>query len=212
MNRKSDEELEELEVAYKELDGWKMYQDTENDISYVMNPKTVNEAELQRAVDGGKEQQLEFFKKNLSTKAVPEGIRNVNKMIPSMEPYQESKALEKVIVARKELETRAEQEGDNDVEEEEDEVHDLRSSRAQATGSLLNGHGMNGHGRGQLHGTGSNNNIDKKRSSAFRAFWEGFKQSLNYGNSPAKTSRVVVMTIVLAVLGPTIARFRRQRR
>ncbi|KAF9122042.1 START domain-containing protein 10 [Mortierella sp. 14UC] len=149
----------------------------------------------------------------VSTKAVPEGIRNVNKMIPSMEAYQESKALKKVIAALKEVEMQAKQEGDNDVEEEEnDQVHDLRSNHNQATGSLLNGHSMNGYKSGLLHSNVSNNTVEKKQSSTLRVFWEGFKQSLGYRSSSIKISRVIVVAIVLAVLGPTIARFRRQRR
>ncbi|KAF9294130.1 hypothetical protein BGZ88_004406 [Linnemannia elongata] len=149
----------------------------------------------------------------VSTKAVPEGIRNVNKMIPGMAPYQESKALEKVITARKEIDVKAEQDGDNEAEEEEDkEEHNLKSQRELSPGSLLNTRSNNGHDNGHLSSNSSNNAVERKRSSAFRGLWEGFKQNLGYGSSPAKANRVVVMTIVLAVLGPTIARLRRQRR
>ncbi|KAG0375406.1 hypothetical protein BGX24_009147 [Mortierella sp. AD032] len=147
----------------------------------------------------------------VSTKAVPEGIRNVNKMIPTMEPYHQSKALKSVIAAQKEADTKAEQEGDNGVEEEE-EIHDLRAEHDQSAGSFLNERGINGKGSGHLHGNRSDNAVEKKHSSTFRVFWEGFKQNLGLRSSPSKTNRVIVMTIVLAVLGPTIARFRRQRR
>ncbi|KAG0278991.1 hypothetical protein BGZ95_002616 [Linnemannia exigua] len=149
----------------------------------------------------------------VSTKAVPEGIRNVNKMIPSMEPYHQSKALECVIAAQKEVETKAEQEGGNGAEEEEeDEVHDLRAEHHQSTGSILKERSINGNGSRCLHSNRPNNAVDKTHSSTFGVFWEGIKQNLGYRSSPSKTNRVVVMTIVLAVLGPAIARFRRQRR
>lgn len=149
----------------------------------------------------------------VSTKAVPEGIRNVNKMIPEMAPYQESKALEKVIAACKEVDAKAAQVGDNEAEEEEaEEVHDLKTQRELSPGSLLSTHSVNGNDNGYLPSHRSNNAVERKRSSSFRGFWEGFKQNLGYGSSPGKVNRVVVMTIVLAVLGPTIARLRRQRR
>ncbi|KAG9069663.1 hypothetical protein KI688_008985 [Linnemannia hyalina] len=149
----------------------------------------------------------------VSTKAVPEGIRNVNKMIPGISPYQESKALEKVIAARKEVDAKAAQDGDNGVEEEEEEeVHDLKTQRGLSLGALHNTHSINGHDNGHLPSNRSNNAVERKRSSTFRGLWEGFKQNLGYGSSPVNANRVVVMTIVLAVLGPTIARLRRQRR
>lgn len=143
---------------------------------------------------------------------MPEGIRNVNKMIPGMASYQESKALEKVIAARKEVDAKAAQDGDNEAEKEEEEVHDLKTQRELLPGSLLNTHSINGHDNGQLPNNRSNNAVERKRSSTFKGLWEGFKQNLGYGSSSAKASRVVVMTIVLAVLGPAIARLRRQRR
>jgi hypothetical protein len=146
----------------------------------------------------------------VSTKAVPQGIRNVNKMVPSVEPYQESKAIESAIAAK--ANKQAEQEDGNDAEEEEDQVHDLKSNRSQATGSLLGRQDVNEHGSGHLHSNRSNNSVGKRHSSTFRVLWRGLKQSLGYGSGSAKTSRVVVMTIVLAVLGPTLARLRRKRR
>ncbi|KAF8940912.1 hypothetical protein BGZ47_007574 [Haplosporangium gracile] len=149
----------------------------------------------------------------VSTKAVPEGIRNVNKMIPEIEPYQESKALERVIAVRKEVEAKAAQDSDNGAEEdEEEEVHGLKPQCELSPGSLLNTHSIYGHGNGHLPSNRSNNAVERKRSSAFRGFWESFKQNLGYGSSSAKVNRVVIMTIVLAVLGPTIARLRRKRR
>ncbi|KAF9080067.1 hypothetical protein BGX23_002716 [Mortierella sp. AD031] len=147
----------------------------------------------------------------VSTKAVPEGIRNVNKLLPVMKPYQTSKALEKVTAALKVAEMKAEQEGGNVVEGEEgEEIHDLKSKRDHSSGSLLNGQGVNG--SGHLHSAGSNNTIERRRSSTFRGLWDGIKQTLGYGSNPAKANRLVVMTIVLAVLGPTIARYRRYRK
>ncbi|KAF9141404.1 hypothetical protein BG015_001303 [Linnemannia schmuckeri] len=149
----------------------------------------------------------------VSTKAVPEGIRNVNKIIPEIKPYQESKALERVITARKEVDAKAAQDGDNGAEEdEEEEVHDLKPQRELSPGLLLNTHSINGHGNGHLPSNKSNNAVERKRSNTFRGFWESIKQNLGYGSSSAKTNRVVVMTIVLAVLGPTIVRLRRKRR
>lgn len=148
----------------------------------------------------------------VSTKAVPEGIRNVNKMITVMERYQESKALGTVLAARKEVEAKAARDDDNEAEEEEDEVHDLKTQREQSSGTLLHERNVNEHGSRHLPSNRSNNAIEKKRSSTFRVFWKSFKQNLGYGSSPAKTNRVIVMAIVLAILGPTIARLRRQRR
>lgn len=49
---------------YNELNDWTMYHDTANDISYVMDPKAVDKDEYQKAIDAGKEQHIEFLKKN----------------------------------------------------------------------------------------------------------------------------------------------------
>ncbi|KAG0278391.1 hypothetical protein BGZ96_002404 [Linnemannia gamsii] len=148
----------------------------------------------------------------VSTKAVPEGIRNVNKMIPGLEHYQESKALETVLAARKEVEAKAARDSDNEAEEEEEEMHDLKTQREQSSGVLFHARKANEHGSRHFPSNGSDNAVEKKRSSTFRVFWESFKQNLGYGSSPTKANRVVVMAIVLAVLGPTIARLRRRRR
>ncbi|KAF9922369.1 hypothetical protein FBU30_007480 [Linnemannia zychae] len=149
----------------------------------------------------------------VSTKAVPEGIRKVNKMARRMEPYQESKALESLTAARKEAEARAESEGGNDVEVEEESSHDLKA-RHDSSSELLDSKGTeHSHGNGHAHHHRSNRAVERKRPSTFRVLWEGLKENLGYRSGDSgKANRIVVMTIVLAVLGPTIARLRRQRR
>ena len=148
----------------------------------------------------------------VSTKAVPEGMRNVNKLLPTIQPYHASKTIERVALARKEAEAKEEQGGE--VQEEE-QVHDLKSKRHSTSPSSstlaehLNGvpHGLQ---NGNAH-NGSNNAVQRKRSGTFRVFWDSFKQNLGYGGAPGKANRVLVITLVLAVLGPTLARFRRRR-
>ncbi|KAF8924278.1 hypothetical protein BGZ47_004131, partial [Haplosporangium gracile] len=55
---------QEQETVYGELHNWEMFHDAANDISYVMNPETVDKDEYQKAMDAGKEQHIEFLKKN----------------------------------------------------------------------------------------------------------------------------------------------------
>ncbi|KAF9379024.1 hypothetical protein BGX21_002748, partial [Mortierella sp. AD011] len=50
MDRKAEQEQE---AVYRQLDGWEMYIDNENDISYVMNPESVNKDEFQKAIEAG---------------------------------------------------------------------------------------------------------------------------------------------------------------
>ncbi|KAG0367451.1 hypothetical protein BC939DRAFT_437039 [Gamsiella multidivaricata] len=145
----------------------------------------------------------------VSTKAVPEGIRNVNGILPSLTPYDECKTLERVALARKEAEALAEQQGDDENDAVEESSHELKSKRASdmlSSSSQLADRLANGNGKQYGHGP-----VERKRSSTFRVFWEGVKQNLGYGGAPGKANRILVMTIVLAVLGPTIARFRRRR-
>lgn len=150
----------------------------------------------------------------VSTKAVPEGMRNVNKLLPTIQPYHSSKVIERVALARKEAEAKEEQ----GVEVQEDEqVHDLKSKRHSATlssSTLADQLNLNGAPHGLQNGNahnGANKAVQWKRSGTFRAFWDGFKRNLGYGGAPGKANKILVLTLVLAVLGPTLARFRRRR-
>ncbi|KAG0035104.1 START domain-containing protein 10 [Podila clonocystis] len=161
----------------------------------------------------------------VSTKAVPEGMRNVNKLVPTIEPYTESKIIERVALARKEAEAvrlaTGEEENEENQAKADEEVHELKppllSDRRQ--NELLSGqHGLlnsNAHSNHHQH----NNNkgtLGRKQAGTFRVFWEGMKQNLGLGRSGkadlSRASKILVMTLFLAVLGPTIARWRRNRR
>lgn len=72
---------QEQEAVYNELDGWTMYQDTANDISYVMDPKAVDKDEYQKAIDAGKEQHIEFLKKNCNFTVQPKHLFNKEKWV-----------------------------------------------------------------------------------------------------------------------------------
>ncbi|KAG0205538.1 START domain-containing protein 10 [Mortierella sp. GBA30] len=145
----------------------------------------------------------------VSTKAVPEGMRNVNKLLPSLRPYQESKAIERAAIAAKETETKDNQDG-------EDQVHDLKTKRHSATisSSTLADQQLpetpHGPQNGTVHASG-NKSVQRKRPGTFRVFWESFKQNLGYSGVSGKANKVLVMTLLLAVLGPALARFRRRR-
>ncbi|KAG0339458.1 hypothetical protein BG004_006819 [Podila humilis] len=173
----------------------------------------------------------------VSTKAVPDGMRNVNKLVPSIEPYAESKIIARVQQLLKEEEARVAAGGDDNNEDEqlepsiqEEESSELKLSNRQHQhqhqhhqhhhhhqNELLK-HGQQhqqqhlSHNKGQLE--------RKKRPSTFRVFWEGMKQNVGMksggvGGTEDATSRankVVAMTLFLAVLGPTLARWRRNRR
>ncbi|KAF9932629.1 StAR- lipid transfer protein 5 [Mortierella antarctica] len=150
----------------------------------------------------------------VSTKAVPEGMRNVNKLLPSIQPYHVSKTIERVALARKEAEAKEEQ----GVEvQEEEQVHNLKSKRHSTTlssSTLADQLNPNEAPRGAQNGNahnGSNKAVQRKRSGTFRVFWDSFKQNLGYGGAPGKANKVLVLTLVFAVLGPTLARFRRRR-
>ncbi|KAF9178738.1 START domain-containing protein 10 [Haplosporangium sp. Z 767] len=136
----------------------------------------------------------------VSTKAVPEGMRNVNNMLPSIEPYQVSKALENVAIAQKE-----ETENDNTDTVEVASTHNLKQSKLDSAlaPSVLS----NGHLNGQIH----NRAVVRKQPSTFRVFWDGMKENLGYGAESKKTGRVLVMTLLLAILGPRLAKLRRRR-
>ncbi|CAO3567932.1 unnamed protein product [Mortierella alpina] len=151
----------------------------------------------------------------VSTKAIPEGMRNVNKLLPTLQPYHASKTIERVALARKEAEAKEEQGVEG---HEEEQVHDLKSKRHSATlssSSLAEQLNLNGapHGlhNGNAHNNSGNKAVQRKRSGTFRVFWDSFKRNLGYGGAPGKANKVLVMTLVLAVLGPTLARYRRRR-
>ncbi|KFH63483.1 hypothetical protein MVEG_10892 [Podila verticillata NRRL 6337] len=161
----------------------------------------------------------------VSTKAVPEGMRNVNKLIPTIQPYTESKIIERANQARKDAETARVGAGGEGNEEEQaeadEEMHELKarpllSDRRQS--ELLSGqHGLqNGNARSNQHHHDNKGTLERKQPGTFRVFWEGMKQSLGLGRSgkadSSRANRIVVMTLFLAVLGPTLARWRRNRR
>lgn len=66
---------------YDELNNWTMFHDAANDISYVMNPETVDKAEYQKAVDAGKGQHIEFLKKNCTFTVQPKHLFNKEKWV-----------------------------------------------------------------------------------------------------------------------------------
>ncbi|KAF9433515.1 StAR- lipid transfer protein 5 [Entomortierella beljakovae] len=142
----------------------------------------------------------------VSTKAVPGGIRKVNKILRSTDSYTVSKTMETYEKGLKAAEEAAEQ-GGGDAEIEEDnsneKAHEISSLKASiAIGSSANGHDF-GHKA-----------VERKQQSTFDALWQGLKQSFGYGHnsSAAKTNKALVGVIVIAVLGPVFARFRRRRR
>ena len=61
------------------MNDWRMYHDAENDISYVMDPKTVDKDEQQKAIDTGKGQHIEFLKKNCTFTGQPKHLFNKEK-------------------------------------------------------------------------------------------------------------------------------------
>ncbi|KAG0265618.1 hypothetical protein BG011_004409 [Mortierella polycephala] len=136
----------------------------------------------------------------VSTKAVPTGMRNVNVMLSSVEPYQVSKAIENAAIAQKE-----ETENDDTDTIEVGSTHNLNQSKQDSAlaPSVLS----NGHVNGQIH----NRAVVQKQPSTFRTFWDGMKGNLGYGAESKKTSRVLMMTLLLAVLGPRLAKLRRRR-
>lgn len=161
----------------------------------------------------------------MSTKAVPEGMRNVNKLIPTIEPYAESKIIERATQARKDAETaRLAAGGEEDEEEQaeaDEEMHELKarpllSDRRQS--ELLSGqHDLRkGNARSDHRHQDNKGTLERKQPGTFRVFWEGMKQSLSLGRSgkadSSRANKVVVMTLFLAVLGPTLARWKRNRR
>ncbi|KAF9582120.1 Collagen type IV alpha-3-binding protein [Lunasporangiospora selenospora] len=150
----------------------------------------------------------------VSTKAVPEGIRKINKMLPKITPYSDSKVMETFAVELKEAETRQNdgESGDEPGSGQSGE-HELKKHREDGSQSELGHHrqGRNSvHGQGSQHEpTKSSSSLERSRPSVFRAFWEGAKQRVGGRN---KLSNAVIATVVLAVLGPALARYRRQRR
>ncbi|KAF9918524.1 hypothetical protein FBU30_000145, partial [Linnemannia zychae] len=65
MNKKSAEEMESMSrEAFRHVDGWVMYEDVKSDISYLIDPKTIEQVEYQKVVEGDEAQRLEYFKKN----------------------------------------------------------------------------------------------------------------------------------------------------
>ncbi|KAF8982745.1 hypothetical protein BGZ46_000726 [Entomortierella lignicola] len=137
----------------------------------------------------------------VSTKAVPGGIRKVNKILRSTQPYTESNAMKTYMDDLKTAEAAAEQQSD-DVEDDAaggESPHELSQSKSTLIVSTPSANRVN-------QGT-----IEKKRSSVFGIFWEGIKRNLGYGSS-GKVNKALVAALVLAVLGPAFARFRRSRR
>ncbi|KAG0094020.1 hypothetical protein BGZ93_009411 [Podila epicladia] len=161
----------------------------------------------------------------VSTKAVPEGMRNVNKLIPTIEPYTESKIIERVALARKDAEAaRLGTGGEENVEDQaeaDEEMHELKErsllSDRRQSGLLSGQHGPQDGNAHSSHLQHNNNKtkLERKQVSTFRVFWEGMKQNLGLGRSgkveSSRANKVVVMTLFLAVLGPTLARWRRSR-
>lgn len=130
-------------------------------------------------------------------------MRRVNKLLPSVESYTESKLLKRVEDLKKAAEEQQQNGGDDVAEESEDtSSHELNSKH----GSDLPGHLDDG---SRASGPGS---LERKRSSTFRTFWRSITQTVGYSDTPIKANKLVVAAFVLAVLGPTIARYRRQRR
>ncbi|KAG0363835.1 START domain-containing protein 10 [Podila minutissima] len=162
----------------------------------------------------------------VSTKAVPEGMRNVNKLIPKIEPYTESKIIERAALARKDAEVArlatGGEENEEDQREADEEMHVLKArpllSDRRQSGLLSGEHGLqNGNAHpNHLQHNNNKNTLERKQASTFRVFWEGMKQNLGLGRSgkaeSSRASKIVVMTLFLTVLGPTIARWRRNRR
>ncbi|KAG0342368.1 START domain-containing protein 10 [Podila horticola] len=160
----------------------------------------------------------------VSTKAVPEGMRNVNKLIPTIEPYTASKIIEQVALAHKNAEAArmtVGEENEEDQAEADEEMHELKarpllSDRRQS--EFLSGrHGLqNGKAHSNHHQHNNKGTLERKQPNTFRVFWENMKRNLGVGRSgnavPSRASKIVVMTLFLAVLGPTIARWRRSRR
>ncbi|KAF9404541.1 START domain-containing protein 10 [Podila epigama] len=186
----------------------------------------------------------------VSTKAVPEGMRNVNKLIPTIEPYSESKIMKQVTVAR--LEAEAAAHGDNDNENDNDDNSDgnhqdgetsLESTHALKNRMLLSDHRQavllsgqstddhqhrhhhhHHHDHHRHHQDGNNQSDNRegrlerrKKPSTYRALWEGMKQNLGLGGNAMaadakRANKIMVMTLFLAVVGPTISRWRRNRR
>ena len=143
-------------------------------------------------------------------------MRNVNNLIPSLPPYEQSKILGRVTEARQAAavaDAAAQESGEveEDDEEEEEVSHELKS-RDESAQQLLasNRQRVNGNGHHEL---------DKNRSSTsstFRVFWDGIKQNLGYRqqhptSGSSKANKVIVMTLFLAVFGRTLARYRRRR-
>ncbi|KAF9354440.1 StAR- lipid transfer protein 5 [Mortierella sp. AD094] len=147
----------------------------------------------------------------VSTKAVPGGIRKVNKILRSTQSYTESKTMENYAKALKAAEEAAEQQGE-DAEGEDaggETSHELASKSNPASTTSTSSVPDPTTTNGKLYGQGT---IERKRPSTFRIFWEGFKQNLGYGRTPSKANKALVAALVLAVLGPAFARFRRSRK
>ncbi|KAG0246361.1 hypothetical protein B0O80DRAFT_451679 [Mortierella sp. GBAus27b] len=134
----------------------------------------------------------------VSTKAVPGGMRKVNKILPSIEPYAESKILKKIDELKQAAEEQ--QDGGEDVPEDGAPSHELNPRQAPIPSELP---------EPGSYGPGP---IERRKPSTFRTFWRGLKHSIGYSENSGRASKIIVATFVLAVLGPSIARYRRQRR
>ncbi|KAF9898339.1 hypothetical protein BX616_004162 [Lobosporangium transversale] len=144
----------------------------------------------------------------VSTKSIPQGIHKINRILLNLQPYSESKSLQRV------LELKAAEEVQDDTNDEkavgDSFSHELKvkhNSALMTAASKLPDHSVV-HDNESLFDRGT---VEKKQRNSFRAFWHGIKHSLAYGGAPSKTNKILVTAFVIAILGPALARFRRRR-
>ncbi|KAF9977717.1 START domain-containing protein 10 [Actinomortierella ambigua] len=166
----------------------------------------------------------------VSTKAVPEGIRNVNAQLPTLKSYPKSKIIEIVTEARKTLESAA---GASEISDEEDvdETNNKKShheKKGESAGSSkiedrdLSLHVLSDRlaaveseiglrqsndplpssssTQGNGHLVGPKSGALHKRSGFFRSFWDGLRSSLGFGRAGGKNSGVRTRRILVTVL------------
>ncbi|KAF9172485.1 hypothetical protein BGX21_008436 [Mortierella sp. AD011] len=138
----------------------------------------------------------------VSTKAVPGGIRKVNKILRSTQPYNESITMENYAKALKAAEEAAEQGEDAESGNAGGETSHEQASKSNPALTTSTSPVPDP----------ATSAIGRKRPSTFGIFWEGFKQNLGYGPTPGKPNKALVAALVIVVLGPAFARFRRSRK
>ncbi|KAF9114621.1 hypothetical protein BGX27_010286 [Mortierella sp. AM989] len=139
----------------------------------------------------------------VSTKAVPGGIRKVNKILRSSESYTESKTIADLDKALKAAEEAAEQQGgdaEGDDVAGEETSHELSSKRNSTL--VASAAAAQETDNGKLYNQGA---VERKRPSTFGVLWEGLKQNLGFGRSSGKANKALIAVLVLAILGPAFA-------